>query len=119
MSRDRQTIVDTLKEYELKMSTMIDRISAPAATDGDEKERLREQMKALKKRLASDSLACKTRSDQGRLSKLAQQFYWPAIRDASDNLDVRWNTIPNVEWQRALHVARADILFYLRQLLEQ
>ncbi len=74
-------------------------------------------LKDLKKRLHSDLKQSSIRAGQKQIGNVEQEFYLPAIFEASKRISVDPNSTPDQGWIDEIDIAQKHIKYCLNQLL--
>ena len=112
---EEQDVIDRLERYEQRFDELLALITniAQRATRRAEAQEL---LKQLKEDLRRDYRAGDTVKARERMTEVELCYLHPAIHQASTDIHVRWNSIPNEKWISELYAARGNITYMLDEL---
>jgi hypothetical protein len=113
---DRQSVIERLRPVEKQFDDILELIGDSRVLRGDAKFSAQTKLRELKENLQVECKRMNTLRGQESLTPCEMAFYEPAMRKASAEISVRWNSLPGRQWHTNLYGARINISHALFEL---
>ena len=112
---EKQSVIIRLSEYLDQIDQLLAMLENLPLRRAQKNEAW-QKMKALKEKLEAEFREGATARGQSAMNRYEKAFLHPAIHEAHTEINVHWNSIPDLKWHDELYSARMDVKYMLDKL---